>query len=276
MKRNILNNSAALIVILLLLGSCKAKKQVVSTPEPPVPAANAAAPENPAPATNNDNGKNEKLTAIKNTVAVFNTLSIKAKADLNIANKSNDVSMNIRIKNGEAIWVSVTALAGLEVARALITPDSVKVLNRLDNVYIQKPFSYIYEFTNDNITFKTLQSILIGNLIAEFVTDSTELEIRGTNAQLQNTLGTMLYKVQTNEQNKVIQSDLSDESANQSLIVEYGEFLPLSQQQIPQSVMMKSAVKNKNISLSLKFSKVDIDVPVDLPFRVPERFLIKN
>lgn len=276
MKRNILNNSAVLIVILLLLGSCKAKQQVVNTPESPVPEANVPVPETPAPSVNSNSEKDEKLTAIKNTMAVFNTLSIKAKADLNIANKSNDVTMNIRIKNGEAIWVSVTALAGLEVARALITPDSVKVLNRLDNVYIKKPFSYIYEFTNDKITFKTLQSILVGNLISEFITESTDLEVRGTNAQLQNTLGTMLYKVQTNEQNKVVLSDLSDESANQALTVEYGDFLSAAQQQIPQSVMMKSAVKNKNISLSLKFSKVEIDVPVDLPFKVPERFSIKN
>jgi hypothetical protein len=271
MRRNTLIRSIFFLALIVIVGACKAKKAVVTTAQPVTPAVVA-----PPPVQNTDNSKTDRLNAIKSKMAAFNTLSIKAKADLNIANKSNDVTMNIRIRNNEAIWVSVTAIAGLEVARALITPDSVKVLNRLDNVYIKKPFSYIYEFTNDQITFKTLQSVLVGNLITEFVTDQTDLSIDGPQVQLKNTLGSMIYNVNVNDQNKVVKSDLSDPAANQSLIVEYGEFLPASQQEIPQSVMMKSSVKNKNIGLNLKFSKVEIDVPVDLPFKVPERFLIKN
>jgi hypothetical protein len=39
---------------------------------------------------------------------------------------------------------------------------------------------------------------------------------------------------------------------------------------------MDSKVKTKKFLLDLKFLKVDLDVPLELPFRVPERFLIKN
>lgn len=119
-----------------------------------------------------------KLDSVNGMNTVFKTLSIKAKADLNINNNNNDVNMNIRIRNNEAIWVSVTAMAGLEVARALITADSVKVLNRMDNIYLKKPFSYIYEFTNERITFQTLQSVLLGNAMSEFINESTQLKMK--------------------------------------------------------------------------------------------------
>lgn len=184
--------------------------------------------------------------------------------------------MNFRIKNNEVIWVSVTALAGLEVARALITPDSVKIINRLDNVYIKKPFSYIYAFTNERINFGTLQSILIGNTVSEFITDSTELNMESEEAKLRSILGGLIYNLRVSSKNKVVYANLNDQVAKQELTANYSDFVLVDQQQIPHTVLMDSKVKTKKFLLDLKFLKVDLDGPLELPFRVPERFLIKN
>ena len=83
----------------------------------------------------------EILSRISQKQVDYNTAVIKAKADLRIDNNDNEVGMNIRMEKGKAIWVSVTAIAGLEVARALITPDSIKILNKLESTYIKKPFN---------------------------------------------------------------------------------------------------------------------------------------
>ena len=256
-----------MLVLLLALASCKAKKVIL-----PVP----AVPESPAVPAEPDNTRKNKLKSINESDMVFSTLSVKSKAVLSINDKSNDVNMNFRIKNNEVIWVSVTALAGLEVARALITPDSVKILNRLDNVYIKKPFSYIYEFTNEQINFRTLQSILIGNTISEFITDSTELNMESVEAKLRSILGGLTYNLRVSSQNKVVYTNLNDQIAKQELTANYSDFILVNQQQIPHAVVMDSKVKTKKFLLDLKFLKVDLDGPLELPFRVPERFLIKN
>lgn len=267
MKKNILINAVYMLVLLLALASCKAKKVIL-----PVP----AVPESPAVPAEPDNTRKNKLKSINESDMVFNTLAVKSKAVLSINDKSNDVNMNFRIKNNEVIWVSVTALAGLEVARALITPDSVKILNRLDNVYIKKPFSYIYEFTNEQINFRTLQSILIGNTISEFITDSTELNMESDEAKLRSILGGLNYNLRVSSQNKVVYMNLNDQIAKQELTANYSDFILVNQQQIPHAVVMDSKVKTKKFLLDLKFLKVDLDGPLELPFRVPERFLIKN
>ena len=223
-----------------------------------------------------DLSKIAKINALKQMNTVFNTLSIKATADLNIDNKNNEVNMNIRIRNKEVIWVSVTAIAGLEVARAYITPDSVKILNRLDNIYIQKPFSYIYEFTNERINFQTLQSVLLGNAIDEFISEDTALNIEGENTLLKSVLTSMIYNFKVDSQNKVLINQLNDSEAGQELLVNYSNFMSINEQLIPQSVSMNSKAKNKTIGLDLKYLKVDMDTKFELPFRVPERFSIKN
>ena len=252
--------------------SCKSTKAVTSG-MPPKPLPEVVV--NPS-AESANTARNEKISAIKSSETSFNTFSGKAKAALNIGNNANDVNMNIRIKKNEAIWVSVTAIAGLEVARALITPDSVRVINRLENQYIRKPFSYLYEFTNDKINFATLQSVFVGNTISDFITESTEVNIGTAQTVLKSSIGSMIYDLMLNDQNKVVQSDLKDTSASQSLLVFYGDFQAISRQQVPHSILMKSQAKNKGISLDLKFTKIELDVPLEIPFRVPDRFTIKN
>ncbi len=270
MRRDMLNKGVCILLILGLFASCKARKAATASKVDSVPVTVAQ------PAESLNTARTDKLAAVKNNQANFSTLSGKAKSALSIGSNSNDVTMNIRIKNNEAIWVSVTAIAGLEVARALITPDSVRVINRLENEYIKKPFSYLHEFTNNKITFATLQSVLVGNAISEFITESTELNMSGAQSELKSAIGSMMYQVILNDQNKVVTANLSDAAAAQSLFVSYGDFQPVLQQQVPHSIVMKSQAKSKNISLDLKFSRIELDVPVEIPFRVPDRYTIKN
>ena len=269
MKRSILTNTVYGLVLLLVLNSCKAKKAVL-----PV---SAAIPEAaPVISVEVDNTRKNKLKSINDSNMVFSTLGVRSRAVLSINDKANDVNMNFRIRNNEVIWVSITALAGLEVARALITPDSVRIINRMDNVYIKKPFSYIYEFTNEQITFKTLQSILIGNTISDFITDSTDLNMESDEVKLKSILGGLTYNLRLNRDSKVVYVNLNDELAEQELTSNYADFMLVNQQQVPHSVIMDSKVKAKKFLLELKFLKVEVDGPLELPFRVPDRFLIKN
>lgn len=267
MKKDTLIKLFCGIAVLAVFASCKAKKELL--PATLIPKVMAEEPKA-------DLAKIAKINAIKQKNTLFNTLAIKAKADLNIDNKNNEVNMNIRIRNNEVIWVSVTAVAGLEVARAYITPDSVKIINRLDNIYIQKPFEYIYEFTNERITFQTLQSVLIGNAIDEFLNQDTELKMEEDNALFKTVLSSMIYNLKVDLQNKVLVNQLSDEEAEQELLVNYGNFTLVNEQLIPHTISMKSKAKKKSIGLDLSYLKLEVDTKFELPFRVPDRFSIKN
>src|SRR5437879_13370008 len=94
-----------------------------------------------------------RLNEIRKRQADFTTFSGKAKTKLDINGNSNDVTLNIRIQKGQKIWVSVTAIAGIEVARAMITPDSLLVINKLQGLYLRKPFRYIYTYTINQIDY---------------------------------------------------------------------------------------------------------------------------
>ena len=259
MKRNILN-SLLILSSIVFVSACKAKKEIVVAPVAKIE-------------SKTDNSKAEALTLLNSKQLKFNTLTLKGKATLDISGKSNDVTMNFRIKDKETIWVSITALGGMaEVARALITPDSIKIINRLESQYIRKPFSYIYTFTNKQVNFNTLQSILTGNATGEFLTEKSDIKqqngvwlVSGNNENLD-------YKLLFNTLFKVAETNLNDSKNGQALKVTYGDYQKLNESLFPGKLQINTLSGAKKINIDLEFTKIDGNLPVDFPFTVPKRF----
>jgi hypothetical protein len=259
MRKSTLSRTFALLFLVILTG-CKVKKGIIEQATLPAP-------------------PNNSLSVLDNIIASqakFNTLSIRAKADLEIDNNSYNATMIIHAERDKAIWISVTAPIIGEVGRAMITPDSVKILNRLEGEYVKKPFSYIHELANEQVNFNTLQAMIAGNAIPEVLNNKSSIEMKGRESVLSATIQGLIYTLNFDEKFRLTQTDLRDNSAGQRLNVAYGDFDLVSEQTIPQSVNVRSASPGKKINVDLKYSRIELNVPVDMPFNVPSRFNVKQ
>lgn len=79
--------------------------------------------------------------------------------------KDYEFNAVVRIKKDSLIWVSINAALGIEAFRLLITPDSVKILDKLKKVARLRSVSYLQEQVHLPVDFKILQDMLIGNPI---------------------------------------------------------------------------------------------------------------
>ncbi len=95
----------------------------------------------------------------------FNTFAAKAKIDYNSNGNSQNVTANIHIKEDSAIWISITALLGIEAFRIMIKPDSMIFMNKLNHTVARKGISYLQEILKVPLSFNDLQNILLGNPI---------------------------------------------------------------------------------------------------------------
>ena len=101
MKKNILNKFFILFTVIALF-ACKSKKPLVD--------GNTSIANLP---------KTENTILLKSVLANqlnFTTFTTKAATQLDFKDKNFEVTLNIRIKKSEIIWVSITAVAGIEVA----------------------------------------------------------------------------------------------------------------------------------------------------------------
>ena len=261
MKRNILNSILA-AALLLAVTSCASKKNL--------PVKEAVQVEDVKTDT-----RAETIAAINASALAFETFAARAKADLTLNNNKNDVTMHIRIRKDQAIWISVTALAGLEVGRALITPDSIKIINRIESVYIKKPFNYIHQFTNKQINYKTLESLFTGNAIPELLTHEAEISLN-PGLRISGTSGQLTWLMLFMDSNKVSQLHLKDMEAGQELKVNYSDFTSVNGMLVPQVVSISSQAAKKTIAVELKYNKIDINAPMEMPFNVSKRFTVKD
>jgi len=259
MKKNTLSR-IVLLCLAVLCFACRAKKElapVVST----VPAEVST--------------KTESIKAITENAFGFKTLSAKAKIDFKLNNSSNGANLNLRIRNDEVIWMSITAIAGIEVARVMVTPDSIKVYNRLQGEYLAKPFSFISQYSNRKVDFNTLQNLLIGNTIKGSVSQASEINLSGSQTVVRSSAEDIIYELIFNEHYKLIENRLRD-AKGQQLVANYSEFQAINGRNLPYSVSLLSNAGNKNVRIDIKYSSVSVNEPVDFPFSVPKRFTVKD
>ena len=92
----------------------------------------------------------------------FNTFSSKAKVDYNDGQNNVNANLNIRIRKDSLIWLSGT-MFGIEGIRAMISPDSVWIVNKLEKTYSIFSVKELGQKLNIDLNFSIIQAILIGN-----------------------------------------------------------------------------------------------------------------
>ena len=205
----------------------------------------------------------------------FISFSGRAKAQVEFDRQQQDVTLNFRINRDKAIWISVTALLGIEVARVLITPDSVKILNKLRGEYIHKPFDYIHRYTSAGVTFQILQDLLIANVSTSLLqtdqlttaTSGEELQLVGVKDQL-----SFQYSLNTNRRPKVFR--LLPIGTDQSVESYYGKYADISGYEFPQNQNIQLQAGDIKVNAILEYTSVRFNDVLELPFSVPARYKV--
>jgi hypothetical protein len=259
MKRNILNK-LYLLVFCVAIVSCKSKQKSISS-------ANNSGTELDAKA-------NANFKKILTQQTDFKTLNTKAATQLSIKGKSFDVTMNIRIKKDEGIWVSVTYFAGIEVARALITPDSIKVMDKINNEYLKKPFSFVQKYSNEKIDYATLEAILVGNCIPFTLNNKKDLAVGSQGPVIKGQNDQIVYQVNFNSDFKPASTSLKTVNDLKNLTINVGSFENLGAVLIPKILSIESVAGSQSIKMNMEYNKTILNEPVDFPFNVSKRFSV--
>jgi len=121
--------------------------------------------------TNSDSIKVDSANPVEATVSpvkiqeiVFDYLTAKSKFSFKSEKQDfENTNVNIRIKKDSIIWISVTGI-GFEVARGLITPDSIVFMDKFHKDYFVFSYAQLSKQYNFDLNFALLQSIIVGNL----------------------------------------------------------------------------------------------------------------
>ena len=259
MRRNILNKAFILLLSIFFV-ACSSKKGIVKS--------NGAKP------VVLSKEKGLDLNILSKNQTSYSTFTTKAASNIAINGKEYDATLNIRIKKGELIWMSATAFAGIEAARVLITPDSIKVLDRLNDEYINKPFSYIKDYTNDDIDFATLEAMLVGNVIPLVFKNIDKIILNNEAYLLKDKTANMYYQVDLNKDFKSQSLLFLALNNTQKLNATISNFEKIENYWLPLNISINSTALSNKIDVKMEYSKTQLNLPLDFPFNVPKRFSV--
>ncbi|NTW24563.1 MAG: DUF4292 domain-containing protein [Lentimicrobium sp.] len=196
-------------------------------------------------------------------------------------------SGQIRIQKDSLIWISISPVLGIEMARLLITNDSIKYMNRIDNIYFISDFNYINNLINSTLDFDMLQAFLTGNDFSFYENSSFKAGIDNQEYKLVTTDRRKLKKYVRNNQeiNIPIQHIwLSSETFKISRVmireVQLGgrkvegtyQYLNDGTQLVPEKLSFNlETAENKN-QLVLEYSKLNTADSLAFPFKIPEKY----
>jgi hypothetical protein len=222
------------------------------------------------PASSDDFRKGENH--MEWTPLSFNYLVIKSKINFKTQGTSNNFTANIRIKKDSLIWLSITPGMGIEVVRAIITPDSVKIINRLDNKYDAYSISYIKQTLGVEMDYYNLQNLIVGDVLLPFSSADQVITTDNTWQINQQHNGIEVASLISRIQKKVTQAEAKNEDGKYVLTT-YKDFVwtdsVLFHQE--QSLLLKNGTDTSFIEAShqkIEFPKKS----VAFPFNVPKRF----
>jgi len=207
----------------------------------------------------------------------FNTFSGKIKVNFDDSRgKNNDFNAFVRIKKDSMIWVSINAALGIEAFRILITPDSVKVLNKLDKEAQLRSVNYLQEVTKIPFSFYQLQDLLIGNPV---FLDST-FDSYQENANTISLISTgKLFKnlLNVTTKDKLVQSSKLDDvvpGRSRTAYITYGGFTPRDGITFATDRVITASEKSK-VEIKMEYKQFAFNEQLNFPFSIPKNYKLK-
>lgn len=187
--------------------------------------------------------------------------------------KKYDVNAHIRMYKDSVIWVSVTAILGIEGLRAYITKDSVKLLDKQKKIYTARSLSYLQEVTALPLDLSSLQDLLIGNpvFLDPHIISYTRMQ---ENISLLS-LGSFFKNLLTiREDSKLLLSSKLDDiedTRNRTCYLSYSDYENKKGVNFSRHRRIHVA-ESKKLDVKLNFRQYDLNETLSFPFNIPKNY----
>lgn len=220
----------------------------------------------------------------------FQWLSAKLDCEASDDSSKFNFAVNVRIRKDSVIWMIVTdPVIGIQVARILITKDSVKFVKKLPQEECFKgDFAILSNLLQNEVDYDMIQSLLVGNS-ASFYEEDEKLNAGVNRAECSYILST----IRKRKLNKVLKDPatapaeplqtitldpvsfkilkiLFIDAQNRTFTADYSEFSPEDSLMFPHKALFFARGAQKSARLDVNYKRVKLNEPLEFPFSFPD------
>lgn len=249
-----MNKTVGLIVLICSLFAMSCSKKVVSPVTPSTPASTLSIEE-----------------------IDFEYLQGKARMVLRDSKKERDVKANIRVRKDSVIWMTFSVI-GVQGGKALINKDSITIVSNVDKEYYVFDYAELSKRYNFEVNFNVIQSAMLGNLIQPR-SDEDQIVQETSYFMLKQNAETINVANYINAASmKIEKVEMKETNTNNSLVLNYSNFQPLSNKLFPYngtiSLFYKTLSGILNTTIIFEYNKAEVgDKELKFPFNIPKRYV---
>jgi len=220
----------------------------------------------------------------------FSQFSAKFNVTYTADKKKTTVSGLLRIEYDSIIWISITPALGIEAVRFMLTPDSIKYINRLNNSYLQQNFTYINQLINKTLDYDMAQAFLLGNDFSFYESNTFKASVENQQYKLSTTdrrklrryvrrseddISIPIQSIWLDPQNFKISKVMLKEAErdNRKFLATYTEFEDSDGKIIPLEMDFRVETADNKIRIRISYSKIQFDKEQTYPFKIPDSYM---
>ncbi len=253
------------LILVLLVSGCKSHKE--SSKEMYLPKMEKA----------------ELIAEIQQRTLQYETLSARIQADIALGKTQLSSKVQLKMQKDQCIQFSIQPMLGIEAARIEITPDSIRMLDRINKVYAKSGIEYLrtvfaisFEFD-----FYNLQSLLTNTL---FYPGKTQISTRELEQMrfVQDDRRALLrmsdngganYQFSVDRLGYLASTRISDSKEKSSIYWRYDKFEKLSETSFPYQMQATITQREEQKGeFRFNFAKIEIDKEQAMHFSIPKSY----
>lgn len=289
MKLKIKYRPASMILLIALSVvqlSCKHKKHLV--PNDTKPEVVKADSSSSGCSLDYKNAKALSRLMIENEFS-YNWLFAKANVESLVEDKEESFDIRLSLRKDSAMLVNIQYVLGINVAKVLITKDSVKFVDYIHKTFFIGDFAYINNLLHAELDFDLLQSVLFGNS-AKFYDDDARLkpitDRQNCNYMLSTVRKKRLKRIITGNEEpnedlqiitldpqsfRIVRNEFEQSSTGRKFIATYSEFAEKDSVFAPYHVDIDIQAQ-KNARLKINYVRIEKNNLQKLSLNIPAKY----
>jgi outer membrane biogenesis lipoprotein LolB len=213
--------------------------------------------------------KTKIVKAHKAAAIDFKTLQSRLGVNYQDENRSQSITVDLRMEKGKQIWMSARIL-GFTMAKVYITPDRVQFYEKLQKRSFDGDFRLISDFLGEELTFEQLENLLLGQVI-DPINDMDYTVVNNRYEFRKAGVIEKLFALRPSDF-KVDQQSIIKKSENTTLDVRYLEYQTVSGKLLPADISINANSNGKLVQVQLQMNNVEFDQELSFPFDMPSNY----
>ena len=198
----------------------------------------------------------------------FDRLPWRGQASLAREGKRKKVSVTLRLKHGEGIWVSGSVIVPL--ARVFITPKQLQFYEKINRQYTQLDFREVKTLLGAPVNYEMIERIITAGPLDKRALKRAKLTFTQNSYILSSRKRGVSLKWTYDAAFRLISQEFSD--GETSVSVNYDGYTRIDNQWVPQQLMARLSGVDKTTVLRLQSKQTQLNANFKMPFEIPKGY----